>query len=769
MGAQSGIIVAFQSKQAEEFTRKRAPAPLSRFFGRERELGELRVLLKNDRLVTIAGPGGVGKTRLALELARIASDQFTSGTWFVDLAQISDPDLVARAVADSVDAPSDFGADHLERAARILQSVSPLLVLDNCEHLRSAVAAACVQLLARCPALTVLATSREALGLDGEQVWSAPPLTVPEASVADAGTIAKTEAAQLFCDRAELLAPGFRISAANALDIVAICRRLDGLPLALELAAAWVPVLSVAEIAVRLEDSLALLTMGVEERAPRHRTMRSAIDWSYRLLGVAEQDVFARFSVFIGGFDVEAATAVLEVPALEPIASLVARSLLRADTSQARARYRLLEPVRQYAAEQLKATPEVEATTRRRHLGYLVELAETAEEPMVSGVDNQWLRRLDAELGNIRTALAWGFEHDVGNAARLATALIWFCDHRGLFDEGLRWARQAMQSQGRTRARALFMTGMIEMLVGDVGAAASDLAEARRLMAEGQWLFDLALVVGNQGFTAFVAGDADSTQRFGDEALQLARQVGDEFRVVAALRVLALAAQMRDEPQKADHLIREALAGARRLENQAMTSVCLASLAENAIDMDDIATARRATNEGLELNLARKNDVWTSYDVEYAGFLAVRQGESALGLRLMAAARATQSRASFRESPDEAARRRHWVEIARRQAGARQAEADWKCGLNLAFEEAVSQARTIVADAGGPVGRLDPLSRRESEISLLVSNGMTSTQIAARLSLSKRTIDNHVHNAVNKLGVSSRAQLAAWVVRHEQS
>ena len=164
-----------------------------------------------------------------------------------------------------------------------------------------------------------------------------------------------------------------------------------------------------------------------------------------------------------------------------------------------------------------------------------------------------------------------------------------------------------------------------------------------------------------------------------------------------------------------------------------MTSLCLASLAENAIDMDDIATARRATSEGLELNNARKNDVWTASCVEYAGFLAVRQGETALGLRLMGAARATRDRARFRESPDEAARRRHWVEVARRQAGARQAEADWKCGLNLAFEEAVSQARTIVADAGGPVGRLDPLSRRESEISLLVSNGMTSTQIAARL------------------------------------
>ena len=680
-------------------------ALLTRFVGRQRELDELRALLSKGRLVTVAGPGGVGKTRLARELARIASDQFSRGAWFVDLAQISDSDLVAPTVADLVGAPSDFATDHLERAARILQSGHPLLVLDNCEHVRFAAAAASGQLLARCPTLTVLATSREALGLHGEQVWPAPPLTIPEAGVTDAETIGKTEAAQLFCDRAALIAPGFRMSAANATDIVGICRRLDGIPLALELAAAWVPVLSVGQIAAGLEDSLALLTMGADERAPRHRTMRAAIDWSYRLLSDAEQDVFARFSVFVSGFDVESATAVLAVPSLEAIASLVARSLLQADTSQERARYRFLEPVRQYAAEHLKASPEVEATTRSRHLIYLTELAETAEEPMVSGADKQWLRRLDVELGNIRTALGWGFEHDVDSAARLATALIWFCDYRGLFDEGLRWARQAMQSEGRTRARALFMTGMIEMLVGDVGAAASHLAEARRLMAEGQWLLDLALVVGKQGFTAFVAGDADAAQRFGDEALQIARQVGDEFRFVAGLRILALAAQMRGEPQKADHLIREALAGARHLENQAMTSLCLASLAENAIDMDDIATARRATSEGLELNNARKNDVWTASCVEYAGFLAVRQGETALGLRLMGAARATQDRARFRESSDEAARRRHWVEVARRQAGARQAEADWKCGLNLAFEEAVSQARTIVADAGGTVGR----------------------------------------------------------------
>jgi non-specific serine/threonine protein kinase len=577
MGAQPGIIVAFQrGVQAEELSRQRIPAPLSRFFGRQRELHELAALLGRNRLVTIAGPGGVGKTRLALELARIASDQFNGCTWLVDLAQITDSGLVARAVADSVGAPSDFGTDQLERAALMLQSGHALLVLDNCEHVRAAAAAASGRLLARCPALTVLATSREPLGLDGEQVWPAPPLAIPEARVADVETIGKTEAAQLFCDRAGLIAPGFRMSAANATDIVAICRRLEGLPLALELAAAWVPVLSVGQIAARLEDSLALLTMSTEGRAPRHRTMRATMDWSYRLLSAAEQDVFARFSVFIGGFDVEAATAVLAVPPLEPIASLVARSLLHADTSQERARYRLLEPVRQYAAEQLKASPEVEATTRGRHLAYLAELAETAEEPMMSGAENQWLRRLDVELGNIRTALAWGFEHDVDNAGRLATALIWFCELRCLFDEGQHWARQAMQSKGRTRARAVHMTGSLEMLVGDVGSATLHLAEARRLMAEGRWLLDVALVVGTQGVTAFVSGEADAAQRFGEEALQLARQVGDEARFVIALEILALAAQMHGELQKADHLIRKALALARRLENQAMMSRLLA-------------------------------------------------------------------------------------------------------------------------------------------------------------------------------------------------
>jgi predicted ATPase/DNA-binding CsgD family transcriptional regulator len=769
MGAQSGVIVAFQGVQVEESTPQRISAPLSRFFGRQRELDELSARLGKDRLVTIAGPGGVGKTRLALELARIVSDQFTGGTWLVDLAQITDSDLVARVVADSVGASSDFGANHLERAAHILQSGRSLLVLDNCEHVRAAVASVSVQLLARCPGLTMLATSREPLGLNGEQVWPAHPLTTPEATAVDAEAIGDTEAAQLFCDRAGLIAPGFRLSAANATDIVAICRRLDGLPLALELAAAWVPVLSLGQIAARLEDSLALLTMGVDERALRHRTMRAAIDWSYRLLSAAEQETFARFSVFVGGFDVEAATVVLAMPPLEPIASLVARSLLQADTLQERARYRLLEPVRQYAAEQLKASPEVEVTTRSRHLAYLVELAETAEEPMVSGADTPWLRRLDVELGNIRTALAWGFQHDVASAARLATALIWFCDWRGLFDEGQHWARQAMHSEGRTRARALHMAGVIEMLVGDVGSAASHLAEARRLMAEGQWLPDLALVVVKQGVTAFGAGDADAAQRFGEEALQLAREVGDEFRLVAALRILALAAMMRGEPQKADQLIRKALAAARRLENQTMTLLLLASLAENAIDMDDTATARRTTNEGLELSLACKNDVWVASWVEYAGYLAVRQGETALGLRLMGAARAARDRTRFREAPNEAGRRRHWVEVARRRGGARQSEADWRWGLNLALEEAVTQARAIVADAGAPVGRLGPLSRRESEISLLVSQGMTSGQIAARLHLSERTIENHVHNALNKLGLSSRAQLAAWVVRHEQS
>ncbi|MFI5313915.1 MAG: ATP-binding protein, partial [Candidatus Dormibacteria bacterium] len=455
------------------------PPGLSRFCGRRRELALVREMLATDRLVTVTGTGGIGKTRLVTEVARTAAFDFPDGVCMVELAPIESNDLVATRIAEAIAAPVDGRASPLERARRLLGQGHHLLILDNCEHVLDGASAAAWDLLTECGGLTVLATSREALKVRGERVWPLLPLRLPESAAPNDDPHALSEAAELFCDRAHLVTAGETPAPRTAAEVAEICRRLDGIPLALELAAAWVPVLSLTEIAQRLDDSLATLDREAVGRPSRHHSLRACLDWSWRLLTTSQQDAFARLSVFVAGFSLDGARAVLgndggaDDPTLRVVASLVERSLVSAETTGEQARYRFLEPVRQYAAEQLQSRGQDAHQTRGRHLQFLVELAEAAQEPIAGGPDVPWLRRLDEELGNIRVALDWGFEHDRELAARLTAALLIFCTHRRMYEEGTRWALQAADaSAGRTRLRALLMAGWYTAEKGDPDTAA---------------------------------------------------------------------------------------------------------------------------------------------------------------------------------------------------------------------------------------------------------------------------------------------------------
>jgi predicted ATPase len=684
------------------------PVGLSTFCGRRRELLQLRTVLATERLVTVTGTGGVGKTRVVMEYAQGAGFEFPDGVWVVELARIESPALVDIAIADVVSASQQTQAEPLERVARRLGQGRQLLILDNCEHVLESAAAAALQLLTECPSLSVLATSREALNVRGEREVRLPPLRLTEDGDADLEVASRSEAVELFCDRAHLADSAEDLPPNTAAEVAEICRRLDGLPLALELAAAWTPVLSLREIARRLDDSLAMLNRNDKGRPSRHRSMRAALDWSERLLTPAQALAFARLSVFVGGFSLDAAESVLDgredgdISALDLVTALVARSLVTADTGGDMARYRLLEPVRQYAAEQLRGRSDDERETRRRHLAHLTELAETAEEPLLGGPDDPWLRRLDMELANIRTALAWGFAEGDELAARLTTALRTFAWHRRLFDEGVGWALQAAEAGGRQRARALLMAGWFASERGDGEAGARYLDDAYQLAADGDWRGDLVMVLVAKCLNAYVRGDLDEMSARGDEGLQLARAAGDEAHIMWALWGPGVCLSVRGAHQRALDLFTEALAIARRLDNNAWRSVLASCVIDTAIDLGDDAAALRALRAEMSKPVPDDPAI-EPYLVEAAGILAIRRGHYRRGLRLLGASHAASQRGGYRSSPDEVARRRQWIETARRGMSEIDADLVWESGLALPHGGAVEEARAAASESAAAI------------------------------------------------------------------
>jgi predicted ATPase/class 3 adenylate cyclase len=683
------------------------PAPLSRFIGRRRDLEQLRALVGPDRLVTIVGAGGCGKTRLAVELIRTLSGSYPDGIWLVELARIEDPSRVATTIAEAVHALKHPGTSRLEGSVQALFPGRQLLVLDNCEHVQGAVETAVRFLLANCPSLTVLATSRESLDMDGERIWRLQPLSLPEPDGSG-----QSESVELFQDRAGLAAQDAQLPSGQAAEIAAICRRLDGLPLALELAAAWVPVISLKQVVSRLDDGLSLLGHAQSGTPSRHGTMRAAVEWSYKLLDPSLQAAFERLSICAGGFTLAGAEAVLAGTAMDSspldlVASLVARSLVVADTAGDEARYRLLEPVRQFAAEKLQLRAGRSNDPRERYLRYLVGIAETAEELILGGPDIPSLRLLDSELANIRAILPWAFAHSRKHAARLTVALIWFVYIRSLYDEGIQWAETAMQmSVGRMRARAAHMVGVLSAQRSDIDAAERYLAEARELAASGGWLLDLTMVMFDQFVAAYHRGDVDAMRVRGQEAFHLARELRDDTRVMQTLFIPATLAHMEGDYRKASAVWREAIGHAERRHADWAAWMFRVSLGEVLVGSGDWLEADKVVAESLSsASDFRDSPITTAYLVENVGILAIERGERLEGLRLMAAARATFDRLRYRETTAEADRRRRWIDAARRELEPIRAEAAWQDGLTLTLPEATAQAQGMVGnDAGASTG-----------------------------------------------------------------
>ncbi len=554
------------------------PSETTSFIGREHELATIGELLALSRLVTLTGPGGSGKSRLALRYAADAQASYPGGMWLVELAALTGPQLVGSALAAALLVRERPGAPLIDSVVARLADSRALLIMDNCEHVLGGAAEAVARLLRACPAVRVLATSQSRLGIDGEASWPIPPLALPVPSAADPEDIGQAEAVRLLCDRAALVRPGFRLTGDNAALVADICRRLDGIPLAIELAAARLNMLSVRQLAARLDDRFRLLTGGSRAALPRHKALLAAIEWSHDLLTPAERVCLRRLAVFSGGCTLEAAEAVcpeavcpdsdLAAGAVfEIVSSLVDRSLLTTEERSGSMRYGMLESVRQYVLLKLDAAserPELE----RRHLGWLLAYARQAD---FEGPDQgAWLELIDADLDNFRAGLERALDappsaRDPRDALELAGLLAPFLEVRGPVELGRRWMAAALAAAGpdaepRLRAVALHGAGRLALVQGDQEA---QLACEQESLVIWRSLGDVAAVarcLGEIGAARHVRGDYAAARACYDEALELGRRGADDAVMARSLSGLGRLAMVANDMVQATVCYEESMA-----------------------------------------------------------------------------------------------------------------------------------------------------------------------------------------------------------------
>jgi predicted ATPase/DNA-binding CsgD family transcriptional regulator len=753
----------------------RARVRLSNFIGRKKELGELRRLMAQTRLLTILGPGGAGKTRLATEFARTQAPRFADGEIVVELAHVHDAALVADAIASAAGVRLQ-AEDTVGTLIRRFKSGHRLLVVDNCEHLVEAAATVTARLLAECPRLVVVATSRERLRIEGEVVWRLSPLALP--GTGDAFAVASgTEAVRLFVDRARNVKPGFDVTAANVHAIGAICRRLDGMPLAIELAAARASTLSPAEIMARLDDRFRLLTGGSRDADARHRTIRATVDWSYELLDSAERTLLQRLSIFAGPVRSD---AIEEVCGEAPLAAtevtdglqgLADKSMLQAEGDpDGGTRYRLLEIIRDYASDKLATTGE-EAQLRERHLAFYLRLTDEAfEARMVRGAMPEH-RRLWDEMANIRAALdlaSRDLDTEIDLLGNLRQLWMIFAPEEGLrrlssalgdatykptrgYVRAL-WTLQALVGRsGRTELSILSpleLTGLAQqageerhVAIGYLGVAYiaerifRNLDLAREYLDKAVTEFrkfgdlpNLSMALASIGGVELQLGNPDAARPWLGEALDVAIKAEDDYDAAGASYIFGWLEIASDNPEGAR---RHFLAALDRVPEgdvlsmaQQLEGVAVAGMAEDARRAVKLFGAASRLRDEVEIPIQLPWSIWLEP--------AIVDARTAL------------PPAAFDRA--------------------------WESGRAMPMSQVLTLAREVPGRAPNTrsVGGAGGLSKRELEVAGLVASGMTSGAIAERLFLSERTVESHLEHILTKLGFSSRTQVAGWVAEHSR-
>ncbi|HEY3178695.1 MAG TPA: tetratricopeptide repeat protein [Casimicrobiaceae bacterium] len=617
-----GLRAEFPPIGTREALRTNLPPPLTSFIGRELALAGVRKYVRAARMVTLVGAGGTGKTRLMLEAAAELISAFPDGVWLIELAPLADPAHIAQTIAAVLGARAEGDVPALSIVESALAGKRSLLLLDNCEHVIDEAARVAQLLLRALPTLHIVATSREALGVDGEISYRVPSLSLPASDGQTEDAIADSEAVRLFIERARAVVPDFELNPGNGNAIAEICRRLDGIPLALELAAARLTALSVDELAQRLHDRFRLLTGGRRTALPRQRTLRALVDWSYDLLSDDERSVLMTLSAFSGGFTLTAAEAVCdesdlrETSVLDAIERLVAKSLLTTDQHQGtQTRYYFLETIRQYAAEKLVHTGDAD-TARRRHFDYFVALAEHAEPELRKANVLEWLDRLEAEHDNLRAALDWAADVDARGHARLAGALHDFWDVRGHFVEGFERLERAVElhvTEDAARLKALLGAGALAYRL-DKRRYAADLLDATAALA--QRLSDTRREAEATLWRACAldAEGADFIESMAEKGLALSRSIDNAWGVGFATWHFALAMYLRDRLADAQRLCLESAAHFDRGGCVLMAALARTSAGQCAVDRLDFDGARALLEDALaeHLRLGNTHDAATT-------------------------------------------------------------------------------------------------------------------------------------------------------------
>ncbi len=757
--------------------------PLARtsFIGREREMLQVKRLLAMTRLLTLTGVGGSGKTRLALKVASDLAGAYPDGAWLVELAALSEPELVPQAVARALSVREQPNRPLVETLEDALRARKMLLVFDNCEHLIEAVARLVDVLLGTCPRLRVLATSRETLGIAGEASWMVPSLSVPGPRNPSPTELEGYESARLFMERARYRDPSFTLTPRNARAVAQICQRLDGIPLAIELAAARLGVLSADQIANRLEDSLKLLTAGGRTAVPRHRTLRAMLDWSFELLGESERELFGRLSVFAGGWTLEAAEAVGSGSGIEKdtvldlLSKLVDKSLVVTEAGvEGALRYRMLEPVRQYGLEWLEAGGEAERV-RERHAEHYLALAEAAEPELMDVDQASWLERLGIEHANLRAALSWALDPEDAEpeeraelGRRLAAALGRFWDAYGP-REGLGWLERGLARGGASptfvRAKALGQAGWIAIFWGDYEKAVAMLEEGLASFKELGDKPGAANLLANLG-AAVVHGDNDHRRvtALRQEAEALRPELVDRPVIAHLLIFLGLAAVDEGDHDRAVARLEESLALNRELEDRRGIAMSISCLGLTELSRGERERAAAPFEEALRLLQGRGDRVGIAYSLLGLAGVAVSRGRPARAARLWGASEALREAIGFPLTPF--ARHHSDYEgslaVARARLDEQSFAAAWSEGRAMTPEQAIEYA--LSEEEEPPVPEQQPpaekLTRREREVAILAGRGFTNRRIASELSISEHTVATHVRNILKKLNLRSRAQIS---------
>jgi non-specific serine/threonine protein kinase len=747
--------------------------------GRERELVVLRDLLlhADERLLTLTGVGGCGKTRLAVALASDLLPVFPQRIWFVELAPIADAALVPLAVANALGLRDAAGSTSLTALTTFLAPKPALLMLDNCEHLIESCAFLVDHLLATCPTLRILTTSRAPLQIAGERLYRVSPLALPDADgVASVDEISRSPAVQLFVARAQAVAPDFHLTAACAPLLAHICVRLDGIPLALELAAPWVRMLALEQILVLLDDSVRLLVCGSRVAPTRQQTLRAALDWSDTLLTDTERVLFYRLAVFAGEFLLEAVEAICADAALPStdilsvLARLVDTSLVTVTHRAGSAWYRLLEPVRQYALHGLQARGEA-AVSRARHGVFYLALAERASSALRGPRQDRWLERLEREQGNLRAALSWAEETGDGESRlRLATALAPFWDAHGHLAEGRRWLSTALAAAPNTVAPPLLMRALVGAgRLAHMHAASDD---AERLHTESLALarqvgdaHGIATALSELGMVARRRRDFARSVQLIEESLERYRELGDEAGNTWALLNLGTTFTNAGDADRAVPLLTESLTRMEALGDLRYVAIAQTLLAAALISRGDWGEATQSLAASLAGH-AHLGDPWfVSLNLLILVRFLMELGRWAAAARMLGAAQAIGERVS--NVHDDTYNYEGLRASIRAHLRAERFTAAWTGGYALTFEQAVAAALAVTSSAAPDADAVperptdpEPLTRREREIARLIADGRSDRQIAETLSISVGTVGVHVHHILQKLGLYSRQQVA---------